>query len=367
MNMNVQEHTYSDALCNTRIGIVGPLPPPLGGVAVHVERTFDKLVRQGNNVVHYDAEQIYPYGWLRTRGVKYLAYIMYILKFAYWLIHNRPRVVIYHLFYARNVLPELLLLWLFKSMFGSMVILVEHDCRHIYTRTMRWRRWYSWLLHSVDQLVLIGSVTALSYSQQKITMPQATTVESAFLPPDLQQQQKLIEQYPQQLFDFLSQHSPTILVSAFECVLWQGNDLYGLDQTITACAQLQALYPRLGLVLVLGRIGNQMLYERLCAQIEQYQLQDHFYLLQGNYILWPLFTSVDIFVRPTLSDGASVSVQEALFCGVTTIASDVCWRPAGTIVYTTADSADLCRKIQQSIEKKGFWYADQQHHYMHSQ
>jgi len=200
---------------------------------------------------------------------------------------------------------------------------------------------------------------AHSYRTHAITMPLCTSIESAFLPPDIAQQAHYMAEYPKALIHFLHRHSPTVLVSAFECVIWQGKDLYGLDQAIAVCQMLRREYQCIGLVIVLGMIGNREHYQRLVALIEQYNLQQSIYVLQGNYILWPLFAHVDIFIRPTLSDGASVSVQEALFCGVPTIASDVCWRPHGVVLYKTSDSADLYMHIQQLLNQKGYARADE--------
>jgi len=354
----VREHSYSDIIANTKVAIIGPLPPPLGGVSVHVQRTIQKLKRQGNVVVQYDPESIYPFAWLRMPGIKYGAYVWYMVKLCIWLIRMRPQVMIYHNFYARTIVPELLLMRMIKRVFVSKVILVEHDCRHMYSRTISWIKEYSRLLTTVDHLVLIGSVTAHSYRTHAITMPSCTSIESAFLPPDIARQADSMAAYPHTLINFLHTHTPTVLVSAFECVIWQGKDLYGLDQAIAVCTMLHREYPCIGLVIVLGMIGNRDYYQRLRTLIEQYELQHSVYVLHGNYILWPLFVHVDIFIRPTLSDGASVSVQEALFCGVPTIASDVCWRPHGAVLYKTSDSADLYIRIQQVLTQKGYTHGD---------
>ena len=50
------------------------------------------------------------------------------------------------------------------------------------------------------------------------------------------------------------------------------------------------------------------------------------YLLQKN-------SFIDLFVRPTLSDGASVSIEEALWANIPVVASNVCQRPAQVMLY----------------------------------
>ena len=58
---------------------------------------------------------------------------------------------------------------------------------------------------------------------------------------------------------------------------------------------------------------------------------------------------VDVFLRPTLSDGASVSVQEALWCGTPVVASDVCLRPREVALFKTGDADDLQRVLEMQL------------------
>jgi glycogen synthase len=55
------------------------------------------------------------------------------------------------------------------------------------------------------------------------------------------------------------------------------------------------------------------------------------------------------FVRPTSADGDAVSVREALALGVPCVASDVCPRPEGTVVFRSGDAEDLVRKLELAL------------------
>ena len=83
--------------------------------------------------------------------------------------------------------------------------------------------------------------------------------------------------------------------------------------------------------------------------IKQYGLQEHIFILTGQRELWPLMKHVDLFLRPTLSDGASVSVEEALWCGTPVVASDVCMRPQHVILFKTGDEDDLFRVVEKQL------------------
>ena len=56
------------------------------------------------------------------------------------------------------------------------------------------------------------------------------------------------------------------------------------------------------------------------------------------------------FVRPTFTDGDSISVREALALGVPVIASDAVARPHGTVLFETANPQDLMQKMECALE-----------------
>ena len=51
------------------ICIVGPVPPPHGGVSVSVESYLNALKKSGVNVVHLKQSEIYRLIWLRPKFV----------------------------------------------------------------------------------------------------------------------------------------------------------------------------------------------------------------------------------------------------------------------------------------------------------
>jgi len=66
-----------------------------------------------------------------------------------------------------------------------------------------------------------------------------------------------------------------------------------------------------------------------------------------------LLKQVDIYIRPTCMDGASVAVQEAQLLGVPVIASNVVDRPVGVTTYVYKDFPDFVRKLSE-IESSEF-------------
>ena len=56
-----------------------------------------------------------------------------------------------------------------------------------------------------------------------------------------------------------------------------------------------------------------------------------------------------IFIRPTNTDGDSISVREALYFDIPCISSDVVPRPPGTIVFKNRNTDDLIIKIKDVL------------------
>ncbi len=57
-----------------------------------------------------------------------------------------------------------------------------------------------------------------------------------------------------------------------------------------------------------------------------------------------------VFLRPTNTDGDANSLREALFFRVPSVASDVCPRPEGTILFRNRDISDLTAKVEELLE-----------------
>jgi glycosyltransferase involved in cell wall biosynthesis len=65
-----------------------------------------------------------------------------------------------------------------------------------------------------------------------------------------------------------------------------------------------------------------------------------------------LMSVSDVFVRPTLEDGDSTSVREALSLGVPVVASRIGARPAGAILFQPGDVEEMVSKVELAMAVK---------------
>ena len=120
-------------------------------------------------------------------------------------------------------------------------------------------------------------------------------------------------------------------------------DVYGLDMCIKACIRLQYLF----LVFCIPKWDEN--YLSLCINtIKKEGLEDRVLIYKGQVNLVPLYPLVDVFIRATVTDSYGISVEEAICSNTCAIASDVCERTDGTILFKAKDIDDLCSKIELS-------------------
>lgn len=326
------DHNYSRLLFNKKIGIIGIVPPPLGGVSVHIERVIHVFKKQSNSVSFFNAEWRYR-NWL---------FPWYLMKLSMFVLLNRFDYLYYHASYTRTSAFEIAWLALLSQICRSKLVFVEHDCRHMYLRAKREKQLYRWAFKCMHQVIFIGESSYESYKELHASIA-SHSIEGAFLPPDETARDILLQEYPAEIHEFLATHKPLIVANAAHCMIIDGKDIYGLDMCVELMRALCAEFSDVGLLLVLGSIGNETYFAKILHRICEYNLVSHIYIVHGNRLLWPLLSYADIFVRPTVSDGASVSIQEALYFHVPVIASDVCKRPSQVISFE-------CHNVMQFIK-----------------
>jgi len=125
---------------------------------------------------------------------------------------------------------------------------------------------------------------------------------------------------------------------------------YGVDLLLEAVDRLRAVYPRLGCV-VMGS-GDRREAETI---VEQRGLAEHVRFagdLDHDDCLRVIARS-DAFVRPTRADGDSISVREALALGVPTVASAVGTRPDGVHLFPAGDVDAFVHAVAQVLAARG--------------
>lgn len=137
-----------------------------------------------------------------------------------------------------------------------------------------------------------------------------------------------------------SKEKTYLLVYAFDKRFINSKEVYGVDFMLKNISKLDDKY-RLVLLDIKGAYKEDV--EKLGNDTVVY--------LDFEVDFTTLLQEIDIYVRPTSTDGSSVAVQEALMLGKNVLASDVVERPNGVILYEYENFQDFQEKLIK-IDKK---------------
>ncbi len=325
---------YFEGISRKSIIVCGIYPPPFGGISVHTQRVIEVLTSAYNKVFFFDIERL-----SRRRFFPF-----YCVQLIGYLFKRRPDQVHFHGTYIKTMIVDLAILFTFSIILKYELIIVDHDCRHLYKRKPLTLWLYAYIVRRIKKVVMIGSSVLQSYKNNHI-FPSIYCIESAFLPPVDRAEISIKETYPSSLFIFLADRTPIILINAAHIMIRDGKDIYGFDAAVEMIAQLKNHYPDVGLLMALAASNDVRYMHLLYQRMRQLNCAEHIYILQNQKELWPLFKQADLFIRPTLSDGSSISIEEALYFNVPVIASDIVERPECVYLYKTGDTANFTKKV----------------------
>jgi len=309
----------------TRLLIVGPYPPPIGGVSVFIYR-LNKLL---NNSIVIDIKKEKVLRSLKT------------------LFLDRYDAIHLNSFDIRLVL----LLMVVKRIKKFDLIVTSHNPRLFQESNIFKRKVYKLFFKQILVLHAVGEHIIDDYKENGLLLPQKIIVESAFISPPVEDEDEILRTYPVSLSQFVKQHNPIVIANAYKIVFVNGIDLYGLDMCVELVLRLKNDFSELGFIFALAdEKSNEKYIENVNVKIRELGLTNNFYFLKGQKELWPLFKSADLLVRPTSTDGTPISISEALHFNCTAIASDVCDRPNGTILFKNRDTEDLYKKTKKVLD-----------------
>jgi len=301
---------------------VGGLPPPYGGVSVYLYR-LSKTEKDSS--------------FIDTNRVKKIWFLKQFFFQGNHYIFNSSNQIVY--IYG-------LLLKVFTKNKYSLYI---HNSRLI----EEWRN-YNYLaklsFRNAERVFVVNKEVKIFLANRGIDTSRII-FKPAFLPPPLEDEKKILKTYPLALFNFINSHKPLLIANASKIVFYKGVDVYGLDICIELIGKLKKIYIDIGFIFALPDDSVEKDYQKKVKKIvKELNIEDNIFFLVDQKELWPLFKRTNIMLRPTYIDGYGASIEEAIFFGIPAIASDVCNRPKGTILFKNRDIDDLYTKTIDIIE-----------------
>jgi glycosyltransferase involved in cell wall biosynthesis len=319
--------------------ILGPVPPPYGGVSVHLSRFVPLLKGAGFRVAvlnHFDStEMSFVVGALKRNPVNYYRLPK---RFSSSVVH-----------YHHSRWSTLVALALARSNNKARYVLTLHSPHirdQLKSRVPLVGRVTEWALRRFDAIIVVNA--DIEAAIRGHVDGRLVAVLPAFLEPtdDGSGYDASIEAF--------FESGRTLLVSAYRVqFLRDGSDLYGLDTAVEAFVSLAPDRPELRLALFIaerpgGRKGTNHL-ANLQSWLEQVGLSKRVLIAFGLPLV-SAFRHDVVVVRPTRTEGDALSIREALRAGVPVVASDVTERPAGVVTFSGEDVDHLCTTISRVLD-----------------
>lgn len=283
------------------------LPPPIGGVSVHVQRLIDRC--STDDTIYCD---IYDYS--RDKNPINFFWKLYCADLIHIHLSNKT---------LRKHLVRLL------KFFGKKSITTFHgqysfeDERDIYA-----------LLHSTKSIVL----NLFSINNAKKVGITNVVLGGAFIPPSSTRIKPLRQQLLNQVTHFIGNYERTFCTNASSYVL----DKFGKEIYMgTELLRFFRNHPQWGLIFSDSSATYKDYFNEKGIEIPNNVL-----MISEKHDFVNIIKYSDAFIRATTMDGDSLSVKESLYYKVPVFATNVVDRPAGTIVFENVeDLADVFKNI----------------------
>ena len=274
---------------NNYILIIGPYPPPIGGVSIHTSRLLDLCEKLNVNYRFYDYTNFNFFTFLKE------------------IISSKKS----HL-HANN--PLLLFLYSIICFF-----LKKHSIITIHGDIRSWNVFFTFFEKWAIQLCTVPIVLN-NYSYEIAKKINSNTIKlSAFIPPI--KSSVLSSEILNKIESTGEKEKVLFCTNAYDYVFdKKGNEIYGILFLIDIFNKLP-----LKRLIISDPKGSYFSHVKTAKP----KVRENITFLTGNHSFFEVFKVSNCFIRNTSTDGDSLSVKEALHLGVDVIATDCVDRPKG--------------------------------------
>lgn len=313
-----------------KLAVVGVVPPPFGGVSVHVLREIELIRNAGFEADLYeqrgksDSESsIFP-----LSGSKF-GFLRFLLTVKCDLVH----------FHFCNHLASAIVgvILLFRPGFKYMCT-VHGECIPKAWKGGSWwfRKLLQLYLRRAAAIVSVNPEVATFIEEEIGVAANKVSIIPAFLPPSQAELEE--ENIPNFVSDFIE--GKTVVGTHGWFGFFQDNvHVYGFDMI----AKLVEMTAERDVAVVFYTVISGSYDDLHRSEIFRMQepFKDRWLIIEDSFTCASLYGKSDVFIRPTYTDGDSVSIRECLALGVPVIASDAVSRPKECHVFKSRNQESL--------------------------
>lgn len=332
-----------------KLTIIGPYPPPYGGISVHIKRIKKYLNNKGIDVeVYNESKKVNNEDSNIHQIANYKSFIFRVPFIKTDIIH----------FHTINKKVRILI-GLYKA-FNKKIILTIHG-QSIHNQLENSNKITRKLLISsldkIDRIVCVNPIIINELVLVGIKKEKLVCIPAYINPIEDRYD---FNNIPQNIWSFIN--NSKFLISANGSIrFYNGEDLYGMDMLIELIYRLKSNGYEINLIIALLGYEVQNEKERtynkkLEEKITRLNLNKNILIFKvKNTEFYPILKKSKIFLRPTNTDGDAISIREALYYKIPVIASDVVQRPEGTALFKTRNIDDLYKKVIDIIENYNYY------------
>lgn len=321
------------------VALVGPFPPPYGGMGVYFSAIEAGLRQDGMTPLRVPVPYAAVGGWRRNLG----RFVIFA-RAALTVLRTRPDVIHCVTGSQPNLLGNVAPLVAARmARRPSVLSIAGGEFPAAVTGYRGARRLLVRFILTRPQLI-VACTAEIAETLVTIGVQQSRIVILSNALP-LRLDPRADQVLPPEVADFADTHAP-LLASISG---WYG--LYGSQDLVEAVRRLRPSNPRLGLVLMVKGGGDAGFRAGLLEILARDGLRDAVVVREDERAVFPILRRADAFVRTPHHEGDAISVREALAVGTPVVASDVGFRPSGVVRYRPADVDDLAARLRETIDR----------------
>lgn len=285
--------------------VVGSVPPPIGGVSIHIFRLLSRINE-------------FAYFWDHRRDSvrRLLSYLL------------RTKVVHLHI---NNPYKRLTFILFCRCLFKKVVMTYHGDLDR-----------YKGLWHVFDIISIYCSSVPLlinkeSFMKSKMINRKSTLV-SAFIPPMKVKDQNIDLNL---LREFCSQHELVCCTNVHNFSYDpDGNETYGIEELVGV---MQSISDKSIGLIISDPLGNAEAFFKNSGRL----ISSNVFFINREHDFNYVLKNSDVLIRNTSTDGDSLSVREGLFFNKVVLATDCVSRPVGCVLYQRGDTDTLIELLHK--------------------
>lgn len=310
--------------------LIGPFPPPAGGISVHLQR-LHKILSNSFPVDVIDDSPVHKDGIFNIRSLNPFVYLNKIAKADLVFIHSGNK------FFKKLHI-------LFAKIAGKKIIITLHGYGP--KRNQPFKKSDEFFFNLAHKIIVVNETIP-----DRVTLPKEKTIlKHAFLPPTLENEPALAKDISEWVFAAKQEGKTILCANASRLDTHLGQDLYGLDLCIELVNRLKRRGLLVSMVFTVSNISvNKEKFEEAKTLIQTLGIENEFLLINGVIPFVRLIEISDIVLRPTNTDGDALTIREAIYFGKPTIVSDVVKRPNEAILFKNRDIDDFEFKLSKLL------------------